>query len=253
MESYEAFIGQYLKDKQKNNRRLSYGEWVTAHIDPSDTQRREALQAALGTYGTSVPSYGQEGELLGRAGLTDSGYSHSLAAQNEVALWQAPLDIEKSQEQAFGEGYAKYLEQYEGKQQKARETAFSRLRTGKYTDYGKAYAHALSLGLNEENAKSVAKEAVAYNQSAQSDNRAALRRSVLDKLVRYRLTAKTGYPYAIECGLSEAEARVIAEVAEEIYFARKTGNYQVSFEDHYEEVENKVFDIYKGLPIDYIR
>ena len=246
MASYEAFIESYLKDKQKNNRALSYGEWVTAHIGPAQTKQNEALTAAQTAYGASLPSYGQAGEQLGRAGLSGSGYSHRRAAQNYADFLGVKDDFAESFGASFESDYQKYLSQYEKKQESTQKEVFSHLKSGKYTNVSKAYAHSLSMGLNEENAQKVARQAVSYNEVAAVERRQNLRRTVFKTMIIEQMLSKSGYVYAIQCGLSDVEARTLAEAAEKIYFAIKTGDRNLSFDDIYQQVENKVHSIYKN-------
>ena len=251
MANYRTFIESYLDEKQKNNRRLSYGEWLTANIDQS-AQPNTASQTAQSIYAKASPFYGQAGEALGRKGLADSGFAHQRAALNYADFLAIKDDSASLTENAFKGAYQKYLDQYERKQESAQKEAFSQLKSGKYTNVSKAYAHALSMGLNEENAQKVAKQAVSYNEIASLEKRKNLRKTVLDAMIKEGMRSKSGYVYAIQCGLSEIEAKTLAEAAEAIYFGIQTGDRNLSFDDIYQQVENKVNNIFRNpLELNY--
>ena len=241
----------YLQKKQKNNRILSYGEWVTTQIEQPQLADASTLKKVQDAFAKGLPSFGQSGERLGRAGLSGSGYSQRKEKENAQALAVASEMAQEQDNEAFFDGYAAYVKQYESKQQKAKSQVFSTLRSGKYTDQKQAYALALSLGLNEENAKEVAKQATQYNQTRQSDERAELRRAVLDNLVKNNLTAQAGYTYALQCGLSEEEALAVAQAAEKVYYAKRSGNSSTSFAQEYEKLEQQMYEVYQTAPYNY--
>jgi len=249
MANYKTYMESYLKEKQKNNRRLSYGEWLTATVDQS-AKPDAGLQTAQSAYGKASPFYGRAGEALGRAGLADSGYTHQRALQNYADFLGTKQEKADLLSEDFEGEYQKYLTQYDKKQKSAQKEAFSQLKSGKYTNVSKAYAHALSMGLNEENAEKVAKQAVSYNEIAALDKRKTLRKKVFDVMINKQMRSKSGYLYAIQCGLSELEAKTLAEAAEMIYLAIKTGDRNLSYTDIYQDVEDRVFNAYKN-PLDF--
>ena len=248
MASYQTFIESYLNEKQKNNRRLSYGEWLTANIDQS-AQPSANLQSAQSAYGKASPFYGQAGESFGRVGLADSGFAHQRASQNYADFLDAGKETAALANKDFEGEYQKYLTQYEKKQEDTQKEVFSQLKAGKYTNVSKAYAHALSMGLSEDNAQKVAKQAVSYNEIASLEKRQTLRKTVFDAMIKQGMRSKSGYVYAIQCGLSEVEAKTLAEAAEAIYFGIQTGDRNLSIDDIYQQVENKVNNIFRS-PLD---
>ena len=133
MANYRTYMESYLKEKQKNNRRLSYGEWLTATVDQS-AEPSESLQAAQSAYGKASPFYGQAGEALGRAGLADSGYTHQRALQNYADFLSAQKEEANLSSEDFEGGYQKYLTQYEKQQENTQKEDFSQLLINEESD-----------------------------------------------------------------------------------------------------------------------
>lgn len=172
-----------------------------------------ALAEAKSTYGARAAS------LLSR-GLSASGYGDYLdgaafaAHAKSVNAANTAYTKRKKESEA---SYADYLEKanaeasaaYE-KEKSTLSAAFSKLLSAKIVDEDSAAAFLIGLGIDEENAKELAKK----NAEVQKGSNAR-RNSVLSYALSHNMYYSRAYAYALANGLSEAVAKEIAKISQE--------------------------------------
>jgi len=235
MMSYEQFIKKYVENnKDVLNRRATEKKRLLKFS--------EAVSRAISESKKSDTGYGDLAESLASAGLSDSGYADYLRdltqeklkdtiidAENEKALGEAEDDLKFREEAEKAEAERLALEEEERikaekdikaaeKEMKAAEKEIQKLKktvssfasANNVVDYSLLYDYAVGIGLSDADAKSVSEMSI-------KNVKEKLRQKNIEKsrevIISERLTKDQAYSYAINIGLSEEDALLLAEFA----------------------------------------
>lgn len=204
----EKFLDTYLKNKKLDNEAKSYADWLERNAsDPSEDYEQQLRQIET-DYQRAQPGYGARAEELGTRGL-NGGYADYLSGK-AYATRQQLLDRARRQYRQHTretrKGYAQYLDEYRTAQQSATRAAADSIRSSGSLDYNTAYQYALSVGLNDENAKAAATEGIGAAKDV-------LRKKVFALIDAQSLSRPRAIAYALNLGFSEEEANEIGNYA----------------------------------------
>jgi hypothetical protein len=215
MSEKEKWTEEYLKKKKL----YSYEEYLDALGTDSEKSYRESITRADTAYATAKASYSRRASSLLSRGLTASGYGDYLDGAAYAARSRAISDAQKEKteaEERNKSAYAEYLAKAEeeasdayDQMEKDTATAFSKLLSQKIVDEDAARDYLISLGVDEENATSLAEKNSEILHSTQ-----ARRNAVLNFALKNQMRYKRAYAYATANGLSEEVAREIAKISQ---------------------------------------
>ena len=227
----EEFIKEYVDKKIEDGEIKGVGDYAISKLSkPVDRGITEGkLFASL----ASGAEYGRGGERLSSLGLSDSGYARYISEISE----KQKADLLKQKTVGYdgtNSGYSDYLAKYVSratslyekeaasdekkraevarereKYEKLRTTVSDRIIKDELINYDKAYALALSMGLDSTDATAVAKE-------ASEEAHEKIRLEVLEKIILNGLSSDKALTYAMSRGLTEDDADILAEAAKEI-------------------------------------
>ena len=206
--SLEDFIKTYVQNKEIENKKESYAEWVAKN----GVGKTSYSQSALGlntSLARSRAGYGSEGESVANSGLISSGYANYLASQSKrenASLMADASYIASLGRESEEKRYTEYVDSYNRDVEKKSKDVSLMLSRAPTTDYEKAYKYAIDAGLPRENAESVAKEATQKEIKR-------LKEIVLESIGKDKLTSEEAYDYAIAIGLSAPDAKELSSIA----------------------------------------
>ncbi len=214
MGTLKKFVDTYLANKKIED----YEGWVSVHGKDAEGDYQKAIAAADRGYAADLATYGSRADRLLSRGLTGSGYSDYLsgkAMESYAAARGNALTAKKAAEKENREGYARYLANAEAQNAKeAKEAkdiyknAVTSLFSHEFADEETAVAYLTAFGIDEKTARGLAKVRplpTVKGEAGQAE--------VLGYCISYYLTPEQAYLYARGCGLSEENARAVAEAA----------------------------------------
>lgn len=208
----KAASGQTASDNTAAPEKDGYASWLKQYGTDAAKVYADAARAADGTYARSGSRYGARGESLGRSGLTGSGYGDYLDGVARSDRAKALEDATAAGEAAAEgnrRGYAEYLV----KQGTRRKSILSSIRGQGITDPEVATAYAAACGMNETDAALVG-SLVGQMRESGSGVSVHQKVKVMQYMVNIGMPRETAYVYALSCGMTESEAREMAEAAE---------------------------------------
>ena len=249
----EEFIREYVDKKISDGEVMGIGDFKKSTLplpDTSESLRKSALGSAI----SKNPTYGLNAERLAEAGLTGGGYASYLSSVAERAKKSA-LSIPGQSAPTSAQSYESYLSKHvkdaEGLYQKElqaeeKERAAAKKEREKYDklkitvadeivsktiiSYKDAYTHAISRGLDKEDATAIAEKSSAAAKEK-------LKVSILENVILNKLGASETLVYALTHGLSEDEAITLASAAKSINQDIKNEEYSKSYLDYLREQE----------------
>lgn len=181
---------------------------------------RKSLSRADTALAEAKSTYGKRAASLLSRGLSASGYGDYIDGAAYAAHAKEVSEAQKAHAERQKESqssYAAYLEKASAEAEAAYEeekstlsSAFSKLLSAKIIDEESAAAFLVGLGIDEDNARELAKK----NAEVQKGT-SARRNGVLSYALSHNMHYSRAYSYALANGLPESMAREIAEVAQE--------------------------------------
>lgn len=189
-----------------------YTSWLRTYgADGKGTYAR-AMQAADAAYDRAESGYGARGEALARAGLTASGYGDYLRGVAYAERARAQESAAAARETTEAENRAAYAA-YLAEQGERRKKVMSGVKWQGITTTEEAYAYAKTCGMGEEDARTIA-TLVGQMRASGSGVSVHQKVTVMQYMVNLELPREVAYGYALSCGMSEEEAREMAEAAD---------------------------------------
>ena len=223
------WIEAYLKEKKLP----TYKEYVASYAQDAEETYRDSLMRADTAYQKAKASYGTKNAALLSRGLNASGYSDYLDGAAYAAKSRATSEAASTYGKAENKNrtsYASFLEaQYQeasdayDKREETLSSAFSKLMSAEISDEESAAEFLMGLGVDEENARSLAKRNTEIVRGSKSR-----RNSVLSYVLTNTLRYSRAYDYAIANGLSEEMAHEIATISQEArdaYYDNRDSDY----------------------------
>lgn len=189
-----------------------YTAWLRTYGADGKGAYARAMQEADAAYDRAESGYGARGEALARAGLTASGYGDYLrgVAYAERARTRESAAVTRETTEAENRAaYAAYLTE----QGKRRGEVLSGVKRQGITTTEEAYAYAKTCGMGEADARTIA-TLVGQMRASGSGVSVHQKVTVMQYMVNLELPREVAYGYALSCGMSEEEAREMAEAAD---------------------------------------
>ena len=209
----EKFFESYLKNIELENRKtVSYGDYILRYGNDPAPVYTNTVRGALVDYERNRAGYGASGEAVGQMGLTASGYAERLddiATEKRDATLASAEATRIATESENRRGYRDYVEKEAAERARAREDAIADIARLGLSDYERALAYAIGVGLSGEDA------AVAAKIGADSVSEET-REETLTRVVGYGFAYDTAYRYAIACGYDEETAKKLALAADSV-------------------------------------
>lgn len=164
----------------------------------------DALAAASAKQERVAPEYGAVAEGLAESELDSSGYAAFLTEQGRQAY--------KADVAAAAAAYEAELDRSDAM---LRESALDRILQNRAVRFNEAYGIAEEFGLHGEAAASVARTGAALAAKKRGASQSTLS-NILKRLITERLTGPDALQYVLACGLSQAEAEMLAAAAETV-------------------------------------
>ena len=248
----EEFIKEYVDRRISDGEIKGIGDYTISRL--TKTADRGASDGKLFASLSGGAEYGRGGERLSSLGLSNSGYAQYLSEISErrksELLKNESVGIDTSDS-----GYADYLSKYVNrattlyekenasdekkraevarereKYEQLRLSVSDRIVKDEVINYDKAYALALSMGLDSTDAVTVAKEA--------SDKaHEKIRLEVLEKIILNDLSSDKALAYAMSRGLTEDDADILSKAAKEINEDIRYGELSKTYLDYLREQE----------------
>jgi len=207
----EEFVKSYFKKKKKSADADTYEVWAAKNL-PTDTGAHASIVRAKTEHMTSSPKYGNLAEKLARVGLNSGGYSKFIKEKTDE---KKRAEIRGAHEEMARDGaaavtsYEKYLKEKDAAYEKLIKDTVSEIGSYGILNLESAMEIAKERGISEADIESVAK-------TATDTVRRRIRKSVSERIVSQQLTEKQTYEYARSLGLSEDDARDLANYARDI-------------------------------------
>lgn len=225
MPKLENFIENYLKNKKISD----YEGWLALYGKDATSAFQSAKAEADTAYTKAKAEHGARASALYQKGLAVSGYSdylnHTAYAKRSDAIGRA-LQSKKATEAENQKGYLSYLEsEAEAEAQKTeakakeKDAAFNALLSQKILDEPSAITFLTARGIDEENARAMAKESIAILRGSKS-----YRDQVIAEATGLRMNFNNAYEYARLKGLPENAAREVANIA--AFATRQKASYK---------------------------
>lgn len=189
-----------------------YTAWLRTYGADSKGTYARAMQAADAAYDRAESGYGARGETLARAGLTASGYGDYLRGVAYAERGRARETAAEARETTDAENRAAYAAYLTAQGERNRKVLNGVKRQG-ITTTEEAYAYAKTCGMGEEDARTVA-ALVGQMRANGSGVSVHQKVTVMQYMVNLELPREVAYGYALSCGMSEEEAREMAEAAD---------------------------------------
>ena len=193
-------------------RKKSFSDWlIEKKVDPDGDYKR-GLLASDKKRSEAAPGYGKLGDNLHRSGLAVSGYADHLLAEKRLeakAKKDSVLDTYEKQKAKSEAGYREYLSGVAKAEESAYSATVAAIRDAGILSESDALEYAIGRGLSKERAESaaiVATEAV----------RKKLKDRVTSEIIGRKLSYKEAKSLALSYGLSETDAKSLAEHARNI-------------------------------------
>lgn len=199
-----------------------YASWLDLYGTDAKAAWGKAARAADIAYDRSGSRYGTRGETLARAGLTGSGYGDYLDGVAYATHARALSDAAERQVEGARENrrdYAAYLAD-EGKR---RQSLLGSIKGQGITDAATAAAYARACGMSGADADMIG-TLVGRMRESGSGVTVHQKVRVMQYMVNQELPREVAYSYALTCGMTEEEAREMAEATEVAVNAKNKNN-----------------------------
>lgn len=229
----EEFVENYIQNKAKASTKESYADWILTHGGGADRIYADSMRDIAADYAVARSQHGANAERLAKLGLSASGYSDYLSGKAYSEMQKSKSDARELYAKAASDnaaGYQEYLKEYAEKENKSYERIVNELTERGIIDYDTAYNYAVGAGLGDDMAKTAAK-------TASDVSRAKLKKSIVNTVMEQQLTSSQAKQYALQLGLSEAEAEEIAKYATSANEYVSSGTY--TDKDYLEDLKNK--------------
>lgn len=204
--SIEDYIKKYIGKIDK----VSDGEKKLSHEAKSSFS--DAIANAISTKIKESAGYGRKAEKLSGLGLSNSGYADFINAR---AKKNVLLNIDSGAGEAL-KAIAEERENAkidEGKILELQKKLISYTVKNDLTDKALIYDYAKALGIDKDRLDSAVDYAISENEK---HKRTKNYDKVHSNIIYRRLTSKEAYEYAISLGLSEEDAKALADIAYKI-------------------------------------
>lgn len=195
--------------KPDNN---GYAAWLKLYGTDAQAAYDTAARAADNAYDRSGSRYGARGEALARAGLTDSGYGDYLDGVAYATRAKALSDAAERQATVARENRRSYVEYLEA-QGERRQSVLGSIKGQGITNAEVAGAYARACGMSDEDAEMIG-TLVGEMRESGSGVSVHQKVKVMQYMVNLEMPMETAYAYALTCGMTEKEAREMAEATE---------------------------------------
>lgn len=215
MSKKTAFVEKYLSKKKIP----TYKEYLKTYAENADEAYRESLAQADTAYARAKASYGTKNASLSARGLSLSGYSDYFDGAAYAARAKSIDAAQKTREESEEKSKASYADYLAGlekeaeaayeKNQSSLSSAFSKLLSAEIADTESATQFLLGLGIDEEDARSLAEKNAEILKGTKER-----RNIVLSYVLSHSLSYEQAYDYAVANGLSEALADEIGRISQ---------------------------------------
>ncbi len=188
----------------------------SALSDKSIKSYSEALAKLVSKAETALPSYGKISESLADSGLQTSGYKDYIATRVKNKLKNSQKSLEDEKAKADAEellGYESYLKKRAEETKKLKDAVLSFASKSGISDYETLYEYARDSGLDEADAEDAAKYS---SESIAGAERLKSIEKVQSIIIAKHFTEAQAFEYAVSLGLSEEDARALADFAYKI-------------------------------------
>ena len=226
MAKLENFIENYLKNKKISD----YEGWLALYGTDATEAYQSAKADADTAYRQAKAEHGARASSLYGRGLAVSGYSdylnHTAYAERQRSLDLADKERKKT-EQANRKGYLSYVQAQADEeaaeaetQKKQTDKIFSDLLSQKIVNEEAAVTYLKARGIDEERAKTMAKESIGILKSSK-----AFRDQLISEATELHMDYNNAYNYALLKGLAEEDAREVANIAAFATRQRRSHSY----------------------------
>ena len=207
------FIENYVNNKKIQNKPKSYQSYLE-QIGKSDYDLKYLSKIEDLSYdrATGLSTYGAKAQSLTSKGLDDSGYAKYVdKLQRDLTKDSEKQMLAKmnSESRELRTDYAKYLQSYTEKKEKAKSDITAQLIKNGVIDTDKSKEYAISAGLSEE-------EALAVSNDVYNSLRSNVISALIDDVVSLRLNHDSARTVALSKGLNLADAISIENIAKKI-------------------------------------
>lgn len=197
-----------------------YAAWLAAYGTDAGAAYDASVREAERTYDRAGSGYGAQGEALGRAELTGSGYGDYLdgvAYAAKIRAQESAAEKRLEADKANRAGYAAYLTE----QAERAQSTLNAIRLQKITDESIAYEYARTCGMGDEDARTISRLVGQMNTGEETSTSAVRQRvTIMQYMVSMEFTRDAAYAYALSCGVGERLARQMAEATESAVAAK---------------------------------
>ena len=243
----EKFIKAYVNNKKLSETEEGYSAWLRKNGVSGKVALNESISKATSEHKRATHPTSSAAEALLENGLSKSGYAEylsdlSLEKQNKgiedgirgylednaknASLFKKDKAIA---EEKTARDEAARLENEEKAKKKLYDSAKRGLEKAGTIDYDEAYAYAIEMGVDEENAKKLAS---VTTKVARENAIYRVTRAIVEK----RMTMNQARLYALSLGLSDEDAEKLAEVA---FKTNESVGDITAFEDYLDYLRDK--------------
>lgn len=208
-QTLEEFVENYIQNKARSVKKETYADWLASNGIKARDIYSESIRDINTDYMKSRSEHGANAEKLADLGLGTSGYSDYLSARAYSEMQRSKSDARKiyaDSEQKNATGYREYLKNYAEAENQSYQKIVDEIADRGIIDYNTAYNYAVGAGLSYDIAAVAAK-------TASDISLAKLKESIVNTVITKQLTSSQAKEYALQLGLSEADAEKIAKYA----------------------------------------
>ncbi len=217
----EEFVENYIKNKEKENSALDYPSWLANNGISSERIYSDTVRDIEADYKRGLSEYGKRGEGLARLGLTASGYSDYINGKAYSEMQRRKSDAKDTyteNEAKNASGYASYLDGLKSTADSAYDGVIKEITQGSVINYDEAYNMAIKAGLSVEDATYAAK--VGSDMAKKK-----LNEDVMNVIISKNLDEDQAELYALNLGLSKADALRLAAFAKDMHYSYYSSSY----------------------------
>lgn len=189
-----------------------YASWLELYGTDAKAAYAKAARAADITYDRAGSRYGARGEAVARAGLTGSGYGDYLDGVAYATHARALADAAEKQAETARQNRRDYAD-YLTAESKRRQSLLGSIKGQGITDEATAEAYARACGMSDGDA-AVIGTLVGKMRESGSGVSVHQKVKVMQYMVNQEMPREVAYSYALTCGMTEQEAREMAEATE---------------------------------------
>ena len=208
---------------EKKKKKKSYADWLTENGIASQDIYHESLKDIDTEYKKAAAEYGARAERLASSGLIGGGYSDYLSSKAYEIMQKSKLSAKNDfmkNEKENRRNYESYLSKLYGEEISLYKNTEDAIIKNGIAGYDDAFSYATKIGLSEEMASEVATRAT----KIVSDN---IIGEISQMIIKNKLSDKEAAAYAIFQGLSEDDAKKLAE------FAKSYNHINYNYGDSY--------------------